>query len=94
MDKETVGTVLAVLTSIGISFKSRVFFLYKKGILIPALPMSILGFLRKPEMINALSGGALTYPAASMPKIIIAINIGIKIGINTEIDIINLLFSL
>ena len=34
--------------------------LSKKGSLIPALPIKILGFLPKPEMIKATLGGALT----------------------------------
>jgi hypothetical protein len=33
--------------------------------LIPALPIRIRGLALNPDIINALSGGALTYPAAT-----------------------------
>ncbi len=46
----------------GISWRFSSSFLSRKGILMPAFPMSTLGFFRRPEIIIAVSGGAFTYP--------------------------------
>ena len=45
-----------------ICFKTSVSFLSRKGSLMPARPIRIFGDFLMPEMMNALSGGALTYP--------------------------------
>lgn len=57
-----VGTALDVFTSMGISCRFSSSFLSKKGILIPAFPINTLGFLRRPEIMIAVSGEAFTYP--------------------------------
>ena len=64
--KSFVGTDCSVLISTVICPRYNRSTLSRKGILIPARPISIRGFVRRPDMINALSGGALTYPAATM----------------------------
>ena len=63
--QSAVGTESPVLISRGISFKDSLSTRSKNGILKPALPISTLGFLRIPEIINAVSGGALIYPATT-----------------------------
>ena len=63
--QSAVGTESPVLISRGISFKDSLSTRSKNGILKPALPISTFGFLRIPEIINAVSGGALIYPATT-----------------------------
>ena len=55
-----------VLTSMGINFKLNRSNRSRNGILILAFPITV--FLLKPEIINAISGGAFTYPDIRIPR--------------------------
>ncbi len=56
---------MLVLTSIGISRRFSLSSLSKKGILILAFPITTFDFFLMPDMMNAISGGAFTYPMHS-----------------------------
>ena len=62
--KSIVGIYPSVFISTVICFNNSLSSLSKNGIRIPALPINIFGCLLKPEIIYAISGGALTYPVA------------------------------
>ena len=57
------GTALDVFTSMAISFRFSRSKRSRKGSLMAALPMTI--FLRRPEMMKAVSGGAFLYHVQS-----------------------------
>ena len=59
-----VGTASLVFTSTCMTLSDILSTLSKKGILQPALPMSMRR-LPSPEIMNAVSGGALRYPLAN-----------------------------
>ena len=59
--KSAVGTADEVFTSIGMRESSRISFRSKNGMRRPAFPINTFGFLLIPEIINALSGGAVKY---------------------------------
>ena len=75
--KSFVGTDCSVLMSTDICPRYRTSFLSKNGSWMPARPIRILGLRPKPEMINALSGGALTYPSKNSKTTATTITIGI-----------------
>ena len=65
--QSAVGTASPVLISNGINFRESLSIRSRNGILIPAFPIRTLGFFLIPEIINAVSGDAFTYPDARIP---------------------------